>query len=95
MKCTKNLSAIVKKPTSLSASTSTNYYTDYTPDLLLAAAMIEMSIFAKNATYIQTYEAKYQMLLERANNEARRERKDSVIQVENPDSRSNNVNKGN
>jgi hypothetical protein len=88
-------SAIVKKPTRLTAATSTNYFTDNTPDLLFAATMIEMCIFSRNQRYLEIWKAKYAELLQGANNEGRRERKDSNIEVMNPSPRQNNLMQGN
>jgi hypothetical protein len=64
------------KPTELSSSNTTNYFTRYCPDALFFATMGEMMVFAKNTQEIQIWEGKYSAAIEMLRNEGRRERGD-------------------
>lgn len=51
-------------PELLDDSVSTNFLTDYDPDILIAAAMIEGCLYLKNFQWAQEWEKKYQNALQ-------------------------------
>lgn len=53
-----------QRPESLSASNQSNWFTEYAPDLLLYAALLEMTPFLKVDDRIQTWQAMYDRALQ-------------------------------
>ena len=73
------------KPASLSSNVSTNYFIDWFPDALFYCSMIELCRFQRNLESSGAYEQAYVNTMQGANNQGRRERRDSNIDPKNPE----------
>ena len=68
--------SIIQRPVELSAAVSTNWITDYAPEVLFYACMKEACLFMKNYGGADVWEAEYQKAMANLRNEARRTRQD-------------------
>jgi hypothetical protein len=66
----------VVRPSAISVSSQTNYFTSMTPTALFYASMIETCMYMKDGTAMMQWEQVYQGEVDRLRNEARRERRD-------------------
>ena len=72
------------KPTKLSVTNQTNYYTDYCTDILYAAVMAEMAKFMKAWSQIGAWENTYVVARDTWNIEMSRKRRDDLEVPRNP-----------
>jgi len=66
----------VVRPSALSVSEQTNFFTNFTPSALFFATMVETAYFMKDAQAAQLWEGRYQNEVDRIRNEGRRQRND-------------------
>lgn len=79
------------RPTALTSSNTTNYFTSVMPDALYYATAIEMCRFARMFDRIQRYEQEYTRTLTGVNNEGRRQRRDDEEQPRSPETSQNTL----
>lgn len=65
------------RPTPLSTSVQTNYFTDFCSDALYYGAMVEMAKFMRNYKMLEVYQAQWENARNTLINEARRQRQDN------------------
>lgn len=82
------------RPPALSTSTSVNYFTNYTPDLLFFACMVEACLFQKSADQAAVWNQRYGDELVRVQNRNRRQRQDAQQVPTSPQGGGNLVSKG-
>lgn len=82
------------KPVGISATSSTNYFTDYMPDGLYYGTLIEMAKFARQNSMLQSLEQSYQNCVQTVINEGRRERRDEGQEPSSPQDNRNSLMKG-
>lgn len=80
-----------KKPTKLSTTNTTNYYTDNCVDLLFFAAMIEMLKFMKSESTIPVWQQDFIQAKEHWNIQAMRKRRDDLEIPNSPDTGPNTI----
>ena len=81
----------LKKPTKLSSSVTTNYYTDNCPDALYYACMAEMARFMKAFSQIEAWEVKFKEARESWNIQAMRKRRDGNETPMSPENSNNTL----
>lgn len=75
----------VMKPTGLSTSNQTNFFTQKYPDALFYATMMEVALWQRNDNLFQKFSELYIAARDSANNEGRRQRRDNGSPVNNPE----------
>lgn len=80
-----------KKPTKLSSTSLTNYYTENCQDILYFAAMTEMARFMKAWSQVQFWEGEYARVRDGWNIEMKRFRRDDLVVPQNPDGGPNSL----
>lgn len=85
---------IIKKPTPLSPSNTTNIFTEYFPDSLFYATMSVMCEYMKDGDRKAEWEQKYSDAVNTANNEGRRYRQDDDTNNNNLQGGRNTLEKG-
>ena len=68
----------VVKPTALTSTTQTNYFSDYCYDALFNASMVESLIFMKDYNASNLFENRYKEAIATLQNQARRTRRDDM-----------------
>lgn len=76
--------AYVARPTAISASNQTNWFTKYASNALYYAAMVEMCKWMKNPSAMQMWEAEYQTELKSLLRELARNRRDNQAANQSP-----------
>ena len=69
----------VSRPAGLSTGNETNVFTQWIPDALFHASMVEMARYARNTELLQYHEAGYVNAMQGVNNEARRARREEGL----------------
>lgn len=64
-------------PTPIGVSNQTNYFTDFMPDILFYATMVEVCKFSRNYTLLKEYDGRYTEARDTVVNESRRARQDN------------------
>lgn len=72
-----------KRPTPLSVSNQTNYFTDFCADALFHASMMEMAMWMRNQALMENHQALYTSDRDSINNQGRRARRDDGSPVGN------------
>jgi hypothetical protein len=68
--------SMIATPVTLNSTTSTNWVTNYAPELLFFACMVEANFFMKNWGAAQMWDGRYEKSADRLRNEARKTRRD-------------------
>jgi len=75
----------------LSPTDQTNAFTEFAPDALLYAVMLEVALWQRNETLEGKYAELYSACRDSINNEGRRQRRDNGSPVANPESGRNTL----
>lgn len=86
--------AYVKRPTTLTSATQTNYFSDYCYDALFNACMVEALMFMKDYNAVQLFEARYKTAIIELQNRARRTRRDDMEAPASPAGADNPITQG-
>jgi hypothetical protein len=82
---TSNVTVIyVARPSVLSTTVQTNYFTNFTPDCLFYATMMEMAVFQRNQELFQYYQALYTASRDSTNIEGKQQKQDDNISINGP-----------
>lgn len=81
-------------PAALTSASPTNYWTDYHPDVIFHATMVEMARFSRNGDLLAKEEAAYQASRDGMINEGRRQRRDDGSTPTNPEGGPNTLKEG-
>lgn len=83
------------RPSALTSSVQTNYFTDFCYDALFYGCMIEAANFMKNYSIVPIYEQQYSNAVEGLRNQARRTRRDDMQTPASPAGGDNTITGGN
>tara|TARA_R110000803_G_scaffold203301_1_gene268801 strand:+ start:28 stop:681 length:654 start_codon:yes stop_codon:yes gene_type:complete len=82
------------KPSALTSTNQTNYYTDYCYDALFYGSMVEAMDFMKNYTVSNVYSQRYENAVELLRNQSKRTRRDDMEVNASPAGGDNTINGG-
>jgi len=68
----------ISRPTTLTSTTNTNYFTDFCYDALFNASMVEAMVFQKDYQTASLFEQRYKEAVSTLQNQARRTRRDDM-----------------
>ena len=85
----------ISRPTTLTSTTNTNYFTDYCYDALFNGSMVEAMIFNKNYTAVPLFEGRYVEAIQSLRNQSRRTRRDDMQNPTSPAGADNPIIGGN